>query len=143
MEKNKIPIWENTKFYSLKQPSLLGTILAISNRDFQIRVWAKALGPEMDWYTECMVGFDGDIEVFKSFLRDRVFVLTKKQVKAVLRLHAMCLHFDRHLDAKEIPQDWYESEMYIIDHPYFEKIRKQAQYALSLFRIKEDQMQAE
>lgn len=134
MAKNKIPIWENLKNYR-SDVYVIGDLLALSDKDFQIRVWVYATLPEMDWYDECLLKFDDGIEFMKKDLRKGRLQLTPKEIKAVLRVHAMCDRFVRLVDWKSVPEGWVEEQSYIINHPYFEKIRQKAAEALELFRL--------
>lgn len=132
MENNKVPIWENYKNYLPEVKFLVECLLAISDRDFQVRVWANASGPEVDWYAECMLTFNDRIDYFKTLLKEKNLHLNAEQIKAILRVYVMGVCFERRLDPKKIPKEWTASEMYIINHPYWEKVRKQAQRALQL-----------
>lgn len=134
MEKNKIPIWENYDRYLPETEFLLGNLLAISDRDYQVRVWANQLGPEVDCYNETLYSFESSIDCFKSLIREKKIQLSAKQIKAVIRIFAMWFCFERKLEKEKIPEEWIDREMYIIDHPYWDKMRRQAQYALHLLK---------
>lgn len=134
MEKNKIPIWENYNHYLPEMKFLIGNLLAISDRDYQMRVWANQLGPEVDCYNETLYAFESSIDYFKSLIREKKIRLNTQQVKAIVRIYAMWFCFERKVEKEKIPEEWIYREMYIIDHPYWNKIRRQAQYALSLLK---------
>lgn len=136
MEKNKIPIWERKKDYPADLDFLVSHLLAISDRDYQLRVWCRAEGPEVDWYSERMLDFETGMDYFKSLLRNGKTSLNPSQVKAILRVYVMTLHFDN--IPEELPEDWTEQQLYIINHPYWQKIQRQAEYALSLLKNNEN-----
>ncbi len=136
MERNKIPIWENKKDYPSYLDFLVSHLLAISDREYQLRVWCKAEGPEVDWYSERMLSFEAGMDYFKNLLRNGKTSLNSSQVKAILRVYVMTLHFDN--IPEELPEDWTEQQLYIINHPYWQKIQRQAEYALSLLKNNEN-----
>ena len=109
-------------------------LLVISDREYQLRVWHRADGPELDWYEECMLSFDTSIDYFESLLREGKTSLDPSQVKEILRVFVMGRHFDDILRYEAVPEGWAEEQLYIIDHPYWRKIQKQAAYALSLLK---------
>jgi hypothetical protein len=134
MEKNKIPIWENVKDFSCDLQSLAEDLLAFSDKDYQLRVWYRAEGPEVDWYDEALLSFDTTIDWFKSAVRTGELKLSKAQVKAILRLHIMLSHFERTGPWNDCPVGGAEEQLFIIEQPYWDKIRKQAKYAFSLLK---------
>jgi hypothetical protein len=136
MRKNKIPIWDNKKDYPADLEFIVSSLLAISDREYQMRIWYKADGPEVDWYSECLLSFETGMDYFKTLLREGKTTLNPLQVKAILRVYVMARHFDN--IHEDIPKDWTEQQLYIINHPYWQKVRKQAAHTLSL--LKSDQI---
>ena len=87
----------------------------------------------MDWRYESALSFDYEISWFKKNIRDGSLKLDPEQIKTILRVHAMWLHFVHLiLEDPNCPDDESGMETYQFNHPYWEKICKQAQYALSL-----------
>jgi len=130
-----MPIWGKLKDYPEDIEGVVFSLLSRSDKDYQIRVWALAEGPEVDWYDESSLNFDNHIEFFKKDIRVGKVSLRCEQVKAILRVHVMCNHFEQNLMYK-VPENtpWTDEQLLIINHPYWDKIRKQATYALSLIR---------
>lgn len=134
--KSKIPIWDNLKDCDDKLRGLLEEILILSDKDFQIRVWYRAEGPEMSWYDEFCLNFDYSIEFFKKNLREKKIILSPEQIKAILRVYVMHCHFANLPDPNYSKiTDFAERHLYIINHPYWEKIRKKADDALKLLNV--------
>ncbi len=134
MTKNEIPIWDNKNDYSADIGSVIVSLLAISDREYQLRVWYRTDGPEVDWFEECLLSFDTDMEYFRSLLRRGKTSLNPAQVKSVLRLHVMTNHFCKIIRDEKLPEDWSEQQLYVINHPYWQKVQKQAAHTLSLLR---------
>lgn len=133
MEKNKIPIWENYDRYLPELNFMMASLIGVSDREYQVRVWLNRIGEEVDWRSESALCFDDEISWFKKILRDGTIKLNSDQIKAILRVHAMWLRFVRlMLKDPDCPKDERGEEIYQLNHPYWEKICKQAQYALSL-----------
>ena len=135
--KNKIPIWENKKLFLAELSFIITSLVAMSDKDYQSRIWHRAEGPEVDWYHESILTFDYEVEYFRELVRNGGLKLTKEQIKSILRVSIMSNRFKRLLNAIEKPKVWKDEQLFIINHPYMEKIRRQAQQALSLIRIKE------
>jgi hypothetical protein len=135
MAKNKIPIWANFNDYPDIYARFVGDLIALSDKEYQLRVWYRIEGPEVDWQGETLEDFDLTIEFLKNDLRSKKITLTTAQIKALLRTHAMINKFERG-DFTEYSKinDFCEQQLYIINHPYWNKIRKQAELALTLFR---------
>ena len=136
VEKSKIPVWVRAADYNLDYTNLISTLIVFSSKEDQWRIWVRQDGPEVGCSLEGVIGFDDSIRYFKHLLRTKEIQLSKDKIRAILRLHAMVTTFWRW--ANEDPAspddggpDW---ELYVIEHTYFEKIRKQAQYALSLLK---------
>jgi hypothetical protein len=135
LEKNKIPIWENYGRYRNDLDFIVGSLIAVSDRDYQLRVWYRSEGPEVDWRTESALSFDPQIAWFKKIVRDGTIQLSPAQIKGILRVNVMWSRFNRMmLNDPNCPEDELATELYKINHPYWEKVRKQAQYALSLIQ---------
>lgn len=134
MVKNKIPIWENLKDYPEELKFVVSSLLGFADRCFQLRIWTLGEGPEIDSHYDSMLNFDDDISYLKYLIRRKEVRLTQEQIRAILRVHAMHNTFDRNLCEKDLPKGWISRHMYIINHPYWIKLSKQAQYALSLLR---------
>lgn len=132
MEKNEIPIWENKKDYPSYLDFIVSHLLAISDRDFQLRIWCRTEGPEIDWYSERMLTFEAGMDYFKTLLREGKTSLNPLQVKAILRVQVMSRYFDN--IHEENLEDWTEQQLHIVNHPYWQKVRKQAAHALSLLK---------
>jgi hypothetical protein len=143
MIKNKIPIWENYKDYPDEYQNIINHLLSISDKEYQLRVWYRVEGPEMYWSDECIDDFDLANEFLKNDLRNRKITLSPTQIKALLRIHAMMNTFERrdHTEYNKI-KDFCEQQLHIINHPYWDKIRKQAEFALTLFREVPDDVKA-
>lgn len=135
MSKIKTPIWDNGLDFpeELEQVGLM--LLSLADRDYQVRVWAKAEGPEAEWFDEAFFNVELQTKYFKEEIRSGKIKLSREQIRAVLSMLIMFRHFDRLPDLKSLPDDPYEYQMFLIDHPYFEKIRKRAAYAASLIRL--------
>src|SRR4030067_3257105 len=93
MEKNKDDwklFYENLeKQYPPEIDFLIVSLFTISDKDYQLRVWYRAEGPEEDWYDEAMLSFVAAIDYFKDLVRWGRTKLNKKQVKEILRVHVM------------------------------------------------------
>jgi len=112
----------------------------LADEAYQLRVWGGAEGPEVDWYDETIDLFDTQIDFFKNDLRHGVISLSKEQIKAVLRVLVMINHFERRLVPwGESPDGWCEEQLFVIEQPYWQKVRKQAAHALSLLKNTSDQ----
>lgn len=135
MAKIKIPIWENLKDYPEELEFVVDSLLGFADRSFQLRIWTLGEGPEVDSHYESMLNFDDDINYLKYLIRRKEIHLTQEQIRAILRVHAMFNTFDRNAWAgDDVPKDWRGSNLYIIYHPYWIKLSKQAEYALSLLK---------
>ncbi|MEQ1664386.1 MAG: hypothetical protein ABL927_03320 [Bdellovibrionales bacterium] len=135
MAKNKIPIWENFKDYPEVYSYIISTLLPISDKEYQLRVWYNAKGPEMHWSDECIDDFDLFNELLKNDLRNKKITLTSIQIKTLLRIHAMMNKFERRdFTEQNKINDFCERQLLVINHPYWDKIRKRAKFALTLFR---------
>lgn len=136
MTRNKIPIWENKKDYSADIDVIACSLLTISDREYQLRVWYRAEGPEVDWFEECLLNFDTEMDSFRHLLRKGETSLEPSQVRAILRVHIMTSHFCSILsrERENMPKGWSDGQLYIINHPYWQKMQKQAAYALSLLK---------
>ena len=135
MSKIKIPIWDNAYDFPEELEDVGLMLLSLSDRDHQVRVWAKAEGPEVQWFGEAFFNVELQTQYFKNDIRNCEIKLSKEQIKAILRIEIMFKHFDRLPESRTFPDDFHERQMAIIDHPYFEKIRKRAAYAASLIRL--------
>lgn len=136
VQKNKIPVWDQAGDYSLNYPDLVTTLIVLSSKEDQLRIWVRQEGPEVDCSLESVIGFDDTLSYLKHLLRTKEVELSDDKIKAILRLHAMVTTFWRRAisDPASPEGDGPEWELYVIEHPYFEKIRKQAQHALSLLK---------
>lgn len=137
MAKNKIPIWDNYDRYLSKiSENLIVSLIKASDREYQMRVWIRGEGPEMDDSHEASLCFDDDIDWFKRVLRRGELMLSCDQVKAILRVHVLWNRFDWKMQKeRNVPKDWLEGELYMFNHPSWEKVCKQAEYALSLIEV--------
>src|SRR5690606_23703917 len=66
MSKIKIPLWDNAWDFPEKLENVGLMLLAMSDRDFQVRVWAKAEGPEVEWFDEAYFDVELQTEFFKE-----------------------------------------------------------------------------
>jgi len=82
MTKTSEEIVESTHPVSADLSFIENHLSDISDRDYQLRVWHRAEGPEVDWYEESMLTFDTRIDYFESLLRKGKTSLKPEQVKA-------------------------------------------------------------
>ena len=117
-----------------KYPSELRIIveglLTIAERPVQLDYWQH-----WGFYESCLT-FDDDISYFKHLARTREANLNFRQIKEIVRVFAMWRRFERIMDNENLPEDWTEKHLYMINHPYWTKIEQQAKLALSLIRVK-------
>jgi hypothetical protein len=132
-KRNRIPIWDLAKHYPENIRNLAQSLIAISNKEYQISIWVRGEGPEHDFYYECELQFDDEIEFFKKDIRSGELKLSPEQIKAIIRVHVMMDHFDRLPWSFKLPNNPYY-HLYIINHPYWQKVRKQAAHALELLK---------
>lgn len=85
----------NTMIDWSKKTTLIGplaflyeTLTDIASKEYQMRVWYRSWGSEIDWYEECSLVFDDQIDYLKQILREGKVRLTTLQIKAILRVHA-------------------------------------------------------
>lgn len=135
MSKIKIPIWDNVLDFPIELENLGLMLLAVSDRNYQVRVWANAEGPEVEWFGEAFFDVELQTKYFKEEIRSGEIKPSREQIKAILRILIMFRRLDRSPEFRTLPDDYYAREMAIIDNPYFEKIRKRAAYAASLIRL--------
>jgi hypothetical protein len=114
---------------------IVKSLIAISSRDYQLMTWYRNEGDKSDDYEERAQNFEADIDYFKDLLRKMKIQMEPVQIRAVLRVHVMILHFDEILSQESLPTEHSRLQLYIIEHPYWMKIRKQATDALSLLKV--------
>lgn len=134
MIKIKAPKWESYKDYPKDYELWVCRLISFSDKDYQLRVWHRCEGPEVDWYDESFISFDNLIEFLKDDIRKgKPIYFNVEQMKALLRLHAMLSRFTD-MDDPDFRKivDGADKQLYIINHPYFAKIRTHAEYTLSL-----------
>lgn len=76
------------------------------------------------------------VEHFKDGIRTGKLKVNEKQIKAILRVFVMLCRFGRMEWIGESPDHgWSEEHLNMMNQPYWAKICKQAEYALSLIRL--------
>ncbi len=130
------PIWENKKFFRADLDFVVDDLLAISSREFQERIWVRAEGPEINWFEECFLSLEPPMDWLRYQIRKKEIVLSRVQIKAILRVWVMFNRFCTQGGAPPEGSSWEDEQLFYINHPYFDKIRKQADFALSLLRVR-------
>jgi metal-dependent hydrolase (beta-lactamase superfamily II) len=138
---NRTTTWDVADAYPENLRNLVSSLIVLSDKDYQRRVWVKGEGSEHDFYYNRELLFDEDIDYFKKRIRKEELNLSPEQIKAVLRVHAMMDHFGGIEWSFKLPNNPYY-HLYIINHPYWQKIREQASHALELLKPLKDQDQS-
>lgn len=135
MIEEKIPTWDMFKEYSDEIASLLMILFCAANKNYQMRVWCRAEGPEVEWYAEWSFGFDNYVEDLDRELTEGKVprYLSKAHIERLYKIYYMVEEFEeKYCQAFPKAQTHEEGQLRVINHPEWDKIRQYAGETLQM-----------